>query len=150
MSEKELLVRKIENGTVIDHIPSGFGLKVASLLNLEKTNFTSVILMNVESKKLGKKDVVKIENRELTEKEVSKIALIAPSATLNIIRNWKVVEKKKISLPEILEEVIKCPNKSCITNYEEINSKFAVEEKEPLKLRCYFCERVFSREEVTS
>jgi aspartate carbamoyltransferase regulatory subunit len=150
MSEKELLVRKIENGTVIDHIPAGFGLKVASLLNLEKTHSTSVILMNVESKKLGKKDVVKVENRELTEKEVSKIALIAPSATLNIIRDWKVVEKKQISLPKILEEVIKCPNKNCITNYEEINSKFIVEEKEPLKLRCYFCERVFTREEVIS
>ncbi|MGC8812067.1 MAG: aspartate carbamoyltransferase regulatory subunit [Candidatus Aenigmatarchaeota archaeon] len=148
MSEKELLVRKIENGTVIDHIPSGFGLKVASLLNLEKSHSTSVILMNVNSKKLGKKDVVKIENRELTQREVSKIALMAPSATLNIIRNWKVVDKRKISLPEILEEVIKCPNKNCITNYEEIKSKFIVEEKEPLKLRCYFCERVFAREEL--
>lgn len=150
MSKKELLVRKIENGTVIDHIQAGIGLKVASLLNLEKSHFTSVILMNVWSKKLGKKDVVKIENRELTGKEVNRIALIAPSATLNIIRNWEVVEKREISLPKILEEVIKCPNKNCITNYEEISSKFIVEEKEPLKLRCYFCERVFTREEVIS
>ncbi|MEM5793836.1 MAG: aspartate carbamoyltransferase regulatory subunit [Candidatus Aenigmatarchaeota archaeon] len=149
MSEKELLVRKIENGTVIDHIPANLGLKVASLLNLEENNSTSVILMNVQSKKLGKKDVVKVENRELTEKEVSRIALIAPSATLNIIRSWKVVEKRKISLPEMLEGVIKCPNKNCITNYEEVETKFIVEEKEPLKLRCYFCERIFTREDVT-
>ncbi len=148
MSEKELLVRKIENGTVIDHIPAGIGLKVASLLNLEKSSFTSVILMNVQSKKLGKKDIVKVENRELTEKEVNRIALIAPFATINIIKNWKVVEKRKISLPKILEEVIKCPNKNCITNYEEVGSKFIVEKKEPLKLRCYFCERVFTKEEV--
>ncbi|MEM5834422.1 MAG: aspartate carbamoyltransferase regulatory subunit [Candidatus Aenigmatarchaeota archaeon] len=149
MSEKELLVRKIENGTVIDHIPANLGLKVASLLNLEENNSISVILMNVPSKKLGKKDVVKVENRELTEKEVSRIALIAPSATLNIIRNWEVVEKRKISLPEILEGVIKCPNKNCITNYEEVETKFVVEEKEPLRLRCYFCERIFTREDVT-
>ncbi|MCS7106105.1 MAG: aspartate carbamoyltransferase regulatory subunit [Candidatus Aenigmarchaeota archaeon] len=148
MSEKELLVRKIENGTVIDHIPANCGLKVASLLNLEKNNSTTVILMNVPSKKLGKKDIVKVENRELTEKEANRIALIAPSATLNIVRNWEVVEKRKIILPEILEGVVKCPNKNCITNYEEVETKFIVETKEPLKLRCYFCERVFTREEV--
>ena len=147
MSEKELLVRKIENGTVIDHVPANLGLKVASLLNLDKSNSTSVILMNVPSKKLGRKDVVKVENRELTEKEVSRIALIAPNATLNIIRNWEVVEKRKISLPEVLEGVVKCPNKNCITNYEEVETKFLLEEKEPLKLRCYFCERIFTRED---
>jgi aspartate carbamoyltransferase regulatory subunit len=148
MSEKELLVRKIENGTVIDHIPAGLGLKVANILRIEKNNSSSVILINVDSKKLGKKDVVKVENKVLDEKEVNKIALIAPDATLNIIKDWKVVEKKKVSLPEFLEGVVKCPNKNCITNSEEIPAKFWVEKKNPIRLRCYYCERVFGKDEV--
>jgi len=149
MSEKEFLVRKIENGTVIDHIPAGNGLKVANILNIEKSRYTSVILMDVESKRIGRKDVVKIENRELSDEEVSKIALVAPNATINIIRNWGVVEKKNVVLPKILEGVVKCPNKTCITNSEEITSKFIVEKEKPLKLRCYYCERVFNRGELT-
>lgn len=150
MSEKELLVRKIENGSVIDHIPAGKGLKVAQILNLGNNDLTSAVLSNVQSKKLGRKDVVKIESRELTDMEASKIALICPDATLNIIRNWEVTEKKEIALPKILEGVIKCPNKNCITNTgEPIKTKFFIEKQEPLKLKCAYCERLYTREEVT-
>jgi aspartate carbamoyltransferase regulatory subunit len=151
MNEKELLVRKIENGTVIDHIPSGKGLKVVEILKIGKDQDGSVIvLINAPSKKLERKDVVKIENRELTKDETNKIALIAPNATINIIKDWEVVEKRKVSLPEILEGIIKCPNSNCITNSNEpITTKFFVEEKMPLKLRCWYCERVFSENEIT-
>ena len=151
LNEKELLVRKIENGTVIDHIPSGKGLKVVEILKIGKDHDGSVIvLINASSKKLGRKDVVKIENRELTKEETNKIALIASSATINIIRDWEVVEKRKVSLPEMLEGIIKCPNSSCITNSNEpITTKFVVERKAPLKLRCWYCERVFNESEIT-
>jgi aspartate carbamoyltransferase regulatory subunit len=150
MREKELLVRKIENGTVIDHIPAGKGLKVVEILGVNSGFEGSVVvLINAPSAKLGRKDVVKIENKELTKEETNKIALIAPNASINIIKDWEVVEKRKVSLPEILEGIIKCPNSSCITNSNEpITTKFVVEKKAPLKLRCWYCERVFSEKEI--
>lgn len=148
MTEKELLVRKIENGTAIDHIPAGSGMKVMEILNLAVGNQTSVVLLNIESKKLGRKDVIKIENREITKEEASKIALVAPNATLNIIRNWEVVDKKMVILPNLLEGIIKCPNTNCISNFEYVKSKLFVDKRNPLKFKCYYCERVFDLEEV--
>ncbi|MEM5829148.1 MAG: aspartate carbamoyltransferase regulatory subunit [Candidatus Aenigmatarchaeota archaeon] len=150
MKEEELLVRKIKNGTVIDHIPAGKSLKVVDILKFDSSsNETVVILINASSKKLGKKDIVKIENRELTKDETNKIALIAPNATINIIRDWEVVEKRKVILPEILEGIVKCPNSNCITNSNEpIITKFLIQRREPLKLKCWYCERSFRVEEI--
>jgi len=146
---KELMVKKINNGSVIDHIPVGAGLKVIDILKITPDE-TAVVLVNVESKKLGRKDIVKIENRELTENEVNKISLIAPNATLNIIENGEVKKKKKVSLPNFLEDVIKCPNSNCITNSNEpVKTKFFFEKKEPVKLRCFYCEKLFDLEEIT-
>jgi aspartate carbamoyltransferase regulatory subunit len=145
---EELIVRKIENGSVIDHIAVGNGLKVLNILKLNHEE-TAVLLMNVLSKKLGRKDIVKIENRELTMDEVNKISLVAPNATLNIIENGEVKEKKKVILPSILENIAKCPNTNCITNFNEpMRTKFIVEKKEPVKLRCWYCERLFNSEEI--
>ncbi|MEM2428402.1 MAG: aspartate carbamoyltransferase regulatory subunit, partial [Candidatus Bathyarchaeia archaeon] len=113
MVEKELRVSKIEDGTVIDHITAGYALAVLRIIGLtgKEGNIIS-ILMNVPSQKLGRKDIVKVENRELREDEVHKIALIAPNATINIIRNYEVVEKNKVKLPKIIKGVIKCANAS--------------------------------------
>lgn len=145
---KELMVKKINNGSVIDHITAGAGLKVINILNITSDE-TAVLLINVESKKLGRKDIVKIENRELTESEINKISLIAPNATLNIIKNGEVKEKKRVSLPNFLEGVIKCPNSNCITNSNEpVKTKFFFEKKEPIKLRCFYCEKLFNSEEI--
>lgn len=143
-------MRKIENGTVIDHIPAGKGLEVINILNIDLGhNETAVVLVNVPSKKMGKKGVIKVENRQLSEWEVNKIALIAPSASLNIIKNWEVVEKQKVKLPKILINVTNCPNANCITNSNEnMEKKFIVENENPLKLRCFYCERLFRREEI--
>ena len=144
----ELMVRKIENGSVIDHIIAGEGMKVINILKLNP-NESAVLLMNVPSKKLGRKDIVKIENRRLTTNEVNKISIISPTATLNIIENRNVKEKKKVVLPNVLESIIKCPNTNCITNSNEpIKTKFIVEKKEPVKLRCFYCERIFSSDEI--
>jgi len=145
---EELIVRKIENGSVIDHITSGKGLKVANILNLNPDE-TVVLLMNVPSKKLGRKDIVKVENRILTSEEVNKISLIAPHASLNIIENREVKEKRKVELPNTLENIVKCPNNNCITNSNEpIKTKFFVEKREPVKLRCFYCEKIFNSEEI--
>jgi len=150
MEEEKLLVRKIESGTVIDHIPAGKGLEVINILNVNlKHNETAVVLVNVPSRKMGRKDVIKVENKQLSDWEVNKIALIAPTASLNIIKNWKVIEKQNVKLPEILVGVINCPNISCITNTDEyLKKKFIVEKERPLKLRCFYCERMFEREEI--
>jgi aspartate carbamoyltransferase regulatory subunit len=149
-NEKKLHVRKIENGTVIDHISAGFALDVLRILNINgKEGYTVSVVMNVPSSKLLKKDIVKIENRELKEDEVNKIALIAPKATINIIRDYKVVAKKKVELPSFIKNIIKCPNPVCITNAKEpVIPMFHTEEIEPLKLRCHYCNKIIERDEI--
>lgn len=148
--EKEIRVRKIENGTVIDHISAGHALNVLKILGIMRKlpENAITIAMNVPSKKLGKKDIVKIENREISEEELGKISLISPEATINIIRNNKVVVKKKVKIPDIIEEALKCANINCITNYEKTKTKFYAESKSPLKLRCHYCERIMKREDI--
>ncbi|HDH44866.1 MAG TPA: aspartate carbamoyltransferase regulatory subunit [Thermococcus sp.] len=137
---KELKVSAINKGTVIDHIPSGKGLKVLEILNLPKDS-TILVAINVKSRKLGKKDIIKVEGKILSEDEVNKIALIAPTATVNIIDKWEVVDKKKVEVPDEIVGIIKCANPNCITNYEEVKPKFKVISKKPLKLKCHYCER---------
>ncbi len=148
--KEELRVKKIKDGTVIDHIKAGKGKKVLDILGVENgfPNVTA-LLMNVPSKTAGKKDIVKIENKTLRKKEVDKIALVAPHATWNVIKDFKVTSKSKIELPDLLEGIMKCPNPKCVTNMNEpVKSKFRVEDKEPVKLRCVYCERLFSLEDL--
>ncbi|MEM2896472.1 MAG: aspartate carbamoyltransferase regulatory subunit [Candidatus Bathyarchaeia archaeon] len=149
-NEKELHVKKIENGTVIDHIPAGFALDVLRILNINgREGYTVSVVMNVPSSKLLKKDIVKIEDRELKEDEVNKIALIAPKATINIIRGYKVFAKKKVGLPNVIKNIIRCPNPVCITNVREpIMPTFRIEGIEPLRLRCHYCDRMIEKNEI--
>lgn len=152
MSE-ELKVSKIRNGTVIDHIPSGTALQVLNILSLTgREGVVIAIIMNVKSGKLGRKDIVKVENKELDPEEVNKIALIAPTATINIIRDYKVAKKVKVELQEIVENIMKCPNPSCITNLsrEPVNTQFKVIQKYPVKLLCIYCGRYINKDEVAS
>jgi aspartate carbamoyltransferase regulatory subunit len=102
--------------------------------------------MNVPSKNLGRKDIVKVENRDIDTSEINKIAVIAPEATINTIQEYKVTKKEKVSLPDIIVGIIRCPNPQCITNKERepIKSVFKVKEKDPLVLRCKYCEREIS------
>lgn len=148
--KEELRVQKIKDGTVIDHIKAGKGKKVLDILGIEN-GFPNIsaLLMNVPSKRVGKKDIVKIENKALEKTEVDKIALIAPHATWNVVKDFKVIKKSKIEIPDMLEGILKCPNPKCVTNMNEpVKSKFKVEEKEPVKLRCVYCERLFSLEDM--
>ncbi|RMF89872.1 MAG: aspartate carbamoyltransferase regulatory subunit [Methanobacteriota archaeon] len=148
---KEIKVEKIKEGTVIDHISSGQALNVLRILGIAKDYPTTAVTvaMNVPSKKGGRKDIVKIEGRELKSDEVGKISLISPNATINIIRGGAVFRKKKVTLPERIEGVVRCSNPNCISNSEPVRTRFAVERKEPIKLRCFYCERVMVRSDIT-
>lgn len=148
--KEELKVRKIKDGTVIDHIKAGAGIKVLDILGIEG-NFpeTTILLMNVQSKKIGRKDIVKIENKALKKEEVDKIALVAPNATWNVVKDYKVVKKSRIEIPDVIEGILKCPNPICISNAgEPMTTKFKVEEKEPVRLRCNYCERIIDLKDV--
>ena len=147
---EELKVKKIKDGTVIDHIKGGVGKKVIDILGIDGSlPETTALLMNVPSKRIGRKDIIKIENKALKKEEVDKIALVAPHATWNVIKDFKVIDKSKIELPDTLEGMLKCPNPKCVTNMSEpVKSKFRVEKKEPVKLRCVYCERLFGLEDV--
>jgi aspartate carbamoyltransferase regulatory subunit len=143
--EKEMRVRRIEHGTVIDHITSGQALNVLRILGVSGTTSAVVsVAMNVPSGVIGSKDIVKVEDRELEEEEVDRISLIAPNATINIIRDFVVIEKYRVDLPERLEGVVKCANPNCISNTNEpVISKFLVN-KRPVELRCIYCDHVIS------
>jgi len=146
----ELRVKKIREGTVIDHINAGTALSVLRILGLTGRGENIVtIAMNVPSKKLGRKDMVKVEDRALNAEEVDKIALIAPKATINIIKDYAVVAKQKTKLPNVIRGIVKCDNLSCVSNSDEpIQPTFFVEREDPLRLRCYYCNRIMDKEDV--
>jgi aspartate carbamoyltransferase regulatory subunit len=134
-----LLISPIHNGTVIDHITGGEALNVLKIIGITGATTESIsVATNVKSSKIGKKDIVKIENRELCKEEVDRIALIAPHATISIIRNFDVYEKKGVMIPDLLVGVVRCPNPGCISNTNEpVPSKFEVMQK---GLHCLYCE----------
>ncbi len=144
---KQIKVNAIKNGTVIDHITAGKVRKVLDILHLDGTDIV-MIGMNLSSNKIVRKDIIKIENKELSENEVNSIALIAPEATLIIIKDFEVVKKSKLRIPEYLEDIIDCPNPKCITNLEGIISKFRLTKGEPTRVRCVYCEKKYLIEEV--
>ncbi|MCX8197747.1 MAG: aspartate carbamoyltransferase regulatory subunit [Candidatus Micrarchaeota archaeon] len=142
-----LTVQKIEEGTVIDHITAGAGTKVLQMLSSSyPISKMCALIINAPSRKLGKKDIVKIEGVFLEEKTVNKISLVAPQATVNIIRQGKVSGKQKVSLPPVLSGVVKCPNPKCITNLERAETCFL--QMQDGQLRCKHCERVFKPSEL--
>lgn len=147
-SNNELSVAAIKEGTVIDHIPADATFKVAAILKLREDSNMVSIATNLNSKSLGKKGIVKVSSKNLTEEEVNKIAVVAPNATVNIIKEYKVKEKINVILQKVIENVIKCFNPVCITNNEAIATKFYVEKEDPLKVRCHYCERVMSKEDI--
>jgi aspartate carbamoyltransferase regulatory subunit len=141
---RELKITPIRNGTVIDHIGSGLALEVLRILGVRDLNRESTVsvALHVRSGKLGWKDIVKVENIELTPRAVNAIALIAPTATISIIRDFRVREKRTVDLPARIVGVLRCPNPNCISNQPEpLESEFEVAERRPTILKCAFCER---------
>ena len=150
MIDRELKVSKIKDGTVIDHISGGYALDVVKILGItgrEKRVMT--IAINVPSKHVGVKDIVKIEGRALSSREVNRIALVAPHATINIIRDYSVERKLEVKLPRLIEGIIKCVNPGCISNSNEpADPKFYVQGEEPLLLKCHYCGYVLEKADV--
>jgi aspartate carbamoyltransferase regulatory subunit len=149
MSKRELVVSAIKNGTVIDHIPADKLFQVVRALGLK--DCTGQILMgnNLESRKLGKKGIIKCQDKFFEKEEINKIALITSYVTLITIRNYDVVEKIKIGIPDTIEGMVKCYNPKCITNHEEVLQKFKVIDKEDIKLQCYYCQKITKKETLT-
>jgi len=149
MADNLLKVQPIRNGTVIDHLRAGAGLKILDILDVAGTGNTVSLLINVPSSKLGRKDIIKIEDRELTESETERIALLSPGAHVNIIRNYSVAEKTAVEIPEEVAGVARCPNTNCISNNERgATSRLLLRSREPLQLACAYCARLVAGEEL--
>ena len=144
MQESELMVRRIKEGTVIDHIDEGRGLQVLAALQIDGQDGSLItIALNVPSGKFKKKDIIKVENRFLADDDTNKLAVIAPKATINIIKNYKLVEKRRVALPNEIDRIFRCSNPDCITNSQEhIESIMDVIDKEGRVLKCRYCGRV--------
>ena len=149
MSKKELVVSAIKNGTVIDHIPADKLFQVIRALDLQ--NCTDQILMgnNLASSKLGKKGIIKCQDKFFKKEEINKIALLTPHATLITIRNYDVVEKICIGIPDTMEGMVKCFNPKCITNNEDVLPKFMVIDKKDIKLQCQYCQKITKKETIS-
>ena len=148
--EKMLKVEKIRRGTVIDHIPVGRAFKVLKILKISSDPGVTVsIAIHVKSKKMGLKDVVKIEDRILDSSELNKIALIADGATITIVEDYGVIKKFVVKLPDIITGILKCSNLKCVSNMEGIIiPSFSLISKEPLTIKCHYCEREMETEEI--
>lgn len=148
MEKKELKVSAIKDGTVIDHIPAKDLFKVIRILNLDSITNQITFGTNLESKKLGYKAIIKITDKFFEDDEINKIALVAQDANLNIIRDYKVVEKKSVVLPDEIVGIAKCFNPKCITNNEDIVTKFSVFSKKEVSLKCHYCEKITDKEHI--
>ena len=138
----------MENGTAIDHIPPRQLFKVADMLSLKELENTITIGNNFHSKKMGSKGIIKIADKFFEEDVINRIALIAPNVILNIIRDYEVVEKKTVELPDELVGLVKCNNPKCITNNEPMPTRFDVIDKESGTVKCRYCERKINKEDI--
>ncbi len=151
MAGEGLIVRKIERGTVIDHIPAGRALAVLRLLGVDgSTGHRVALVMNAESRKMGRKDIVKIEGRFLSREETDRLALVAPTATINIVEGFRVVEKRRVKPPRVLRGVLRCPNPTCITRAprEPVEPVFYMKREEPLEYQCAYCGTIVGEREI--
>jgi aspartate carbamoyltransferase regulatory subunit len=148
MKDKQLIVSAIKNGTVIDHIPAQNLFKVISILKLENIDNQITFGTNLESKKLGSKAIIKISDKYFLDEEINKIALVAPEAKLNIIRDYEVIEKRLVEVPDYITGIVKCVNPKCVTNFENINTKFSVVSKKDVALKCRYCEKVTHQDQM--
>ena len=143
MTRKELVVSALENGTVLDHIPAENVYKALDILNLKGIESQITIGINLASKAQGKKGIIKIADKFFEDDELNKLALIAPQATVNVIRDFKVVEKKKLEMPHEVIGIAKCRNPKCVTNHQPIKTRFTTVEKDnEISLLCHFCEKI--------
>ncbi|WP_257284444.1 aspartate carbamoyltransferase regulatory subunit [Endozoicomonas sp. SESOKO1] len=145
----KLQVEAICQGTVIDHIPAGQGVKILDRLHLLNSEARITVGFNLPSKALGFKDIIKVEGRMFTEQEANELALFAPNATINVIDDYRVVDKFTMAIPTTLRAAFACPNSNCITHNEPVESYFYLRQKsDDIQLKCHYCEKSFSKEIV--
>ena len=142
---KELKVSAIENGTVIDHIPAAAVFKVIRILKLESFENMVLFATNLESKKYGKKGIVKVSNKVFAPEELNKIALVAPHASIIEIGDYQVKSKKIVEVPSEILGIVKCFNPNCVTNHEEVSTIFSMVDKEEIRMKCHYCEKITTR-----
>lgn len=146
---KELKVSAIENGTVIDHIPAKSVFQVIRILGLDHLDQQVLFGTNLESKKYGRKGIIKVANTFFKDEEINKIALAAPTATLIVIRDFQIVEKRQVEIPDRVENIVRCINPNCITNHENVRTRFELlRQDEGIKLICHYCEKIISKEDI--
>ena len=148
MKKEELQVAALQNGTVIDHIPTDKLYTIVNLLELQNSDSKITIGNNFSSKKLGKKGIIKVADRFFSDEEISRLSIVAPNVQLNIIRDYEVVEKKQVIMPAELKGIVKCNNPKCITNNEPMTTIFHVLCKESGLLKCHYCEKEQNKETV--
>jgi aspartate carbamoyltransferase regulatory subunit len=147
--KSELTVKAIENGTVIDHIQAANLYKIISIIGIESIKTEVFIGNNLDSQKFGKKAIIKISDKFPSMDDVNKIALIDPNAVFNIIKDFKVVEKQQVILPENIKKFVKCINPKCITNHDDVETNFKVIVKEgKVSLKCYYCEKITGQNNI--
>ena len=139
--KKAMQVSALCNGTVIDHIPADKLFAVVNLLNIHEMKHNVTIGNNLDSKKLGKKGLIKIADRFFTDDEINKISIVAPNVVLNTIRDYKVIEKREVKMPDEIHNLIKCNNLNCITNNEPMATHFYVANRDTHTLKCRYCEK---------
>ena len=144
----ELQVAALQNGTVIDHIPTDKLFTIVNLLGLMNVENNMTIGNNLESKKLSKKGIIKVADRFFTDEEISRLSVVAPNVKLNIIRDYEVVEKKQVIMPDEIRGIVKCNNPKCITNNEPMATIFHVIDKEQGTLKCHYCEKEQNKEAI--
>ncbi len=143
------MVAAIENGTVIDHIPSSKLFEVVSLLHLEAIRGSSIMVgYNLKSKKMGHKSIIKVSDKYFSDAELNQLSVVAPNVTLCIIRDYEVVEKKKVALPDEIRGIVRCANPKCITNNEPMTTLFHVTDRERGIIQCHYCEKKQNLEHV--
>jgi len=143
-NKKTLLVAAIEHGTVIDHIESGEALRLIELLKIGKLNTRVTVGLSLPSSRMGEKDLIKLEGKELTPQETSYIAIFSPRTTITIIKDYEVIDKFTVRLPNEIKGILCCPNPLCVTRHEPIETLFLVEKcKKHSLLKCRYCEKTY-------
>ena len=137
----EMFVRALKNGTVIDHIPTDKLFAVVSLLHLDKLKNQIIFGFNLESEKIGSKSIIKISDKYFSNEELNQLSVLAPNVTLNIIKEYEIIEKHKVVMPDELHGIVKCANPKCITNNEHMQTRFKVIDKQKGIIRCHYCEK---------
>lgn len=142
--KKELAVAALRNGTVIDHIPADVLFKTVEILGIASLDKSVTIGFNLASRRLGRKGIIKVADTEFPRQQLDRIAILAPTAVVNTIRDYEVAEKKQVQLPDEIVDLCVCGNPKCATRHEPMPSRFTVVSREPVVLKCHYCEHEMS------